>query len=233
MKTLKLLAILLFTTNLLSQTDTNNIPFIEVTGKAETEIVPDEIYLNISIKERMENGKKLKITFLENELKSKLREIGIPEKNLSISDVNAVLSKTGWWKEELLSIANYTLKIKGADKLKKLFEKLKKLKISDINISKVTHSKIIELRKKNRIKAIKVAKDKADYLLSAIGQKTGKPIIINEVNTNNQQIYANANYISSSSSSFGVSKSRGYSNEIVQFEKIKISSSIYVKFKIK
>ena len=177
MKKNSFLLFFLFTVTLFAQTQ-NQKPYIEVTGTAEIEIVPNEIYLDISIKERTEKGKKLTIDYLENQLKSVLKKIDIPEKNLSISDVNAVLAKTGWWKEEVLSIANYSLKVNGASKLKKIFEHFKKMNISDVNITKATHSNIIEIRKKNRIKAIKIAKEKADYLLAAIGEQTGKPIII-------------------------------------------------------
>ena len=238
MKYLKLLVILFFTTTIFSQSISNNtnLPFIEVTGKAETEIVPDEIYIDIRIKESVTNGKKLTIDFLETKLKNQLDQIEIPKENLSISDVNAVLSKTGWWKEEFLSIANYTLKVNGANKLKKLFEVFKKLNISEVNITRATHSNIIEIRKKNRIKAIKVAKEKADYLLNSIGEKTGKPIIVKET-TNDNQNFSNANYVNQSRSyelkELVVIGYGNVKNKIVQFEKIKISSSIYVKFQIK
>ncbi|PQJ79441.1 SIMPL domain-containing protein [Polaribacter porphyrae] len=231
MKNIQLLICFLFTTIILAQTPQK--PYVEVTGTAKTEIVPDEIYLDIQLKERNEKGKKLTIDYLENQLKSTLRKIGIPEKNLSISDVNAVLAKTGWWKEEILSIANYSLKVNGASKLKKLFEHFKKMNISDVNITKATHSNIIEIRKKNRIKAIKIAKEKADYLLSAIGEQTGKPIIINEVSTGNQPSFVNANFINQQRSFSSLNKLKSYKNEIVQFEKIKITSSMYVKFLIK
>ena len=237
MKAIKLIILILFTTTLFSQKNNQEPkPYIEIIGTAETEIIPDEIYLNICFTERMEKGKKLTIKLLENKLKSQLNIIGIPENNLSISDVNAVLAKTGWWKEEVFSIANYSLKVNGAEKLKKLFEGFKKLKISEVNITKATHSNIIEIIKNNRIKAIKIAKEKSDYLLSAIGEKTGKPISINEISNNNQQNFANINLFNNSSTKrvknisvvgYGVQK------ETVQFEKIKISSSIYVKFKIK
>jgi uncharacterized protein YggE len=226
-------ALLLLISVAITAQNSNLKPFIEVTGIAKTEIVPDEIYLDICIKERIEKGKKLTITILENQLKSTLKTIGIPEENLSISDVNAVLSKTGWWKEEILSVANYTLKVKGASKLKKLFEQFKKMNISNVNITKATHSKIIEIRKKNRIKAIKIAKEKADYLLSAIGEQTGKPLIINEIKTGSQPSFVNANFVNQQRGYSSINKVKNYSNEIVQFEKIKITSSIYVKFSIK
>lgn len=232
MKKLNFVFLLLFSVNIFSQTSIQK-PYIEVTGVSETEIVPNEIYLDICLKERNEKGKKLTIDFLENQLKSTLKRIGIPEENLSISDVNSVLSKTGWWTEEIFSIANYTLKVNGAKKLKLLFESFKKLKISDVNITKATHSNIIKIKEKNRIAAIKAAKKKADYLLSAIGEQTGKPLIINEVNTGNDPSFVNANFINTNRSYASVSKLKSYNNKIVQFQKIKITSSIYIKFLIK
>ncbi|WP_026775666.1 SIMPL domain-containing protein [Polaribacter sp. Hel_I_88] len=232
MKHLKLIFFLLFTTAILAQSTTQK-PFIEVTGTAEIEIVPNEIYLDISIKERTEKGKKLTLDFLENQLKTVLKSIGIPETNLSISDVNAVLAKTGWWTEEIFSVANYSLKVNGAGKLKQLFENFKKLEISDVHIVKATHSDLINIKKKNRIKAIKVAKEKADYLLNAIGEQTGKPIIINELANNNQD-FTNVNYLNNRSN-FSKIEVTGYGvkNKTVEFKMIKITSSIYVKFEIK
>lgn len=232
MKKLNLIFLLLLSLNSIAQTQ-HQQPYIEVTGVSEIEIIPNEIYLDICLKERNENGKKLTIDILEKQLKSTLKNIEISEDHLSISDVNSVLAKTGWWKEEILSIANYSLKVKGADKLKLLFEKLKAMKISDINITKATHSDIIEIKKKNRIQAIKSAKAKADYLLSAIGEQTGKPAMINELANSNQN-FINANYINNTNS-YSILKvsASGLKNKQVEFQKIKITSSIYVKFLIK
>lgn len=235
MKKFNLIFLLLFSASIFSQTHTQE-PYIEVTGISETEIVPNEIYLDICLKERNEKGKKLTIDFLEKQLKSTLNTIGIPEENLSISDINNILSKTGLWKKELLSFTNYNLKVDGVEKLKKLFDSFKKLKVFSVNITKATHSDIIEIKKENRIKAISAAKNKADYLLEAIGEETGKPIIINEVDLVNEENYnnirirgANSNYKYYSQNVIGY----GTKNKEMEFKKIKITSSIYVKFLIK
>ncbi|MFT6064238.1 MAG: hypothetical protein ACJAYY_000561 [Paraglaciecola sp.] len=39
-----------------------------------------------------------------------------------------------------------------------------------MNISEATQYNLIALKKKNKVTAIKIAKEKADYLLSAIGE---------------------------------------------------------------
>lgn len=78
-------------------------------------------------------------------------------------------------KERCVNKKEYTLKVKNAIELGRMFQELEKLEITDAFISKVNHSKIDSLRKEVRILAIKAAKDKADYLLTAIGEQTGKP----------------------------------------------------------
>ncbi len=228
MKNITLFVCILFTTALVSQ-NTLPKPYIEVRGESEIEVVPDEIYLDIKLDEKVERGKKLTIASLEREFKNALNKIGIPEDNLSIADVNAVLAKTGWWREEVLASANYSLKVNGADKLKQVFEYLKKMEISDVNITKATHSNLKELKNKNSITAIQNAKKKADELLAAIGEKTGKPIVVNEIN-NNQPYYANVNYLRSDNNK--LNKTEGYESKVVEFKKIKIKSTIYVKFLI-
>ena len=75
----KYVLFLLFTSTILAQAQVQK-PFIEVTGTSEIRIVPDEIYLDICLKERNEKGEKLTITYLETQLKSALKKIGIPEK---------------------------------------------------------------------------------------------------------------------------------------------------------
>lgn len=237
MKKLSFILILLITMASFGQHQNNstlNKPYIEVTGKSEKEVVPDEIYISITLKERMERGKKVSIQQQESTLKEQLKVIHIPIENLSISNVNATILKTGWFKKDILAIANYTLKVNDASKLKSVYATFQRLKVHQAHIQKVSHSKIIALRKANRIAAMKAAKEKADYLLGAIGEQTGKPMLVNEIASN----YDRPRF-SNVSTSYGFSKLR--SEEVsdliidkpVDFEKIKIVSTVYVKFEIK
>ena len=231
MKALKIIILLFLTSTFFGQNLKDNKPFIEVTGRAELEISPNEIYLEIYLKERMKKGKKITLDAIESSLKKELYAIGISENNLFISDINSVISKTGWWSEEILSIGKYSLKITSLPKLKKVFEIFEKLKITDTRITKATHSKLTEFKKKNRIAAIKAAKEKANYLLKAINANTGKPLKVNE--TEHQlQNFAQINNLNISSAYSSVSKTKTFKNDIVQFENIKLKSSIYVIFEI-
>lgn len=213
--------------------NTQQTDYIEVTGTAEKEIVPDEIHIEICIEERMEKGKKVTIEKQENALKNKLTTVGIPLENLSISDLNANIAKIGWWREKVLASANYNLKVNDASKLKDVFKIFDDLEIKQAHITKATHSKIEELKKQNRIDAIKSAKEKSDYLLNAIGEKTGKPMEIRELEANHQA-YAVANFANNSYSRNKIlSKESGIRKGNIQFKKLKLTTSIYVKFRIK
>jgi hypothetical protein len=48
-------------TNLAAQETEKDAPYIEVTGMAEKEIIPDEIYIRIIIKERYDGRDKITI----------------------------------------------------------------------------------------------------------------------------------------------------------------------------
>ncbi|NLJ83266.1 MAG: SIMPL domain-containing protein [Bacteroidales bacterium] len=209
-------------------------PYIEVTGTAEQEVIPDEIYIAITIKEKYANRVKISIEEQESKLKEAIKSLGINLENLSLSDASADYVKIKWQKKDVLTSKDYTLKVSHASIVGQVFMELEKLEITEASISKVNHSKMDSLKKEIKIKAIKDAKDKADYLLNAIGEQTGKPLIVRE-----NEIYPirtlAAPLIKSSRSAANISYDATIeeeSNEI-QFQKIKLQTSIYVKFSIK
>jgi uncharacterized protein len=243
MKQLKhLLTTTLLLTTLLTFGQTNiekteEQPFIEVTGTAEQEVIPDEIYIGIVIREKYVSKVKVSIEEQEEKLKTLVKALGIDLNNLYLSDANADYVKVFWWTKDVLTKKNYTLKVSDATTVGKVFKELEKLEITDANISKVNHSKIDSLRKAVKIMAIKSAKDKANYLLAAIGEKTGKPLVIREHETSAQRPFANVNTRGgrSNENQYFVDgiKMKSEDNNEIQFNKIKIQTSIYVKFLIK
>ena len=228
-------------TTILTFGQTNNLkpeeqPYIEVTGTAEQEVTPDEIYIGIVIREKYVGKAKVTIEEQEEKLKAVVKSLGIDLTNLYLSDANADYVKIRWQKKDVLTKKDYILKVSNATTVGKVFQELEKLEITDALISKVSHSKIDSLKKEVRIMAIKAAKNKADYLLTAIGEQTGKPLIITE---NPQTIYrseyqylATRNVSSVASTFVGGYQSKDKDNEI-EFQKIKLTTSIYVKFLIK
>ena len=209
-------------------------PYIEVTGKAEKEVIPDEIYIAITIKERHEGKKKITVEGQEALLKEALKTIGISPKNLSLTDVYSKYVKVRIMKMDVINKSNYSLKVKDAATVGNVFDALEKLSITNAHISRVDHSKKREIKKEMRIQAIKAAKEKARYLLSAIDQNLGTPLVVKEQFTDSSRrnyrgnVYANQTYQYSASSERVVSD-----DNTLQFKKIKIQASVYIKYEIK
>jgi len=236
MRNILILTAFAITTSVCGQTKTEieEKPFIEVTGTAEQEIIPDEIYINIVIREKYVNKEKVTIEMQEEKLKTALKEIGLDLKDLYLLDANADYVKVKWKTKDVLTKKDFILKVTNATTVGQVFQQLDKVEITDANIGTVSHSKIDSLKREVRILAIKAAKTKADYLLSAIGEQTGKPLVVKEKeNSYIDPSSLNIRGSRSSETAYYVDGVKVKSEEDMQFQKIKIQSAIYVKFSIK
>ena len=216
----------------ITSTKSDNQPYIEVNGTAEKEVVPDEIFISITLREKYVDKTKITIDIQEESLINALKNIGIDLNNLYLSDANADYVKVYWQKKDVLTRKDYTLKVSNATAVGNVFIELDKIKITDAYVSKVNHSKIDSLKKDVKIKAIQSAKDKADYLLQAIGEKTGKPIIVKE---NELPKMLNGSSVRNLNSVTIISERDKLEDKLdtdIQFNKILVTSNIYVKFLI-
>jgi len=236
MKKIILILLTTFYLTSFSQTGTKNFidqNYIEVTGKAEMEIVPNEIYLKILINEKNFKGKK-SLNEIEKSMTDKLTEIGIDiSKKLVIKDITSNF-RNYWLKSSSInSIKEYQLTVENAKTAGQIFQGLESLGISNISIERIEHSEIQKFRTEVKISAIKAAKEKANSMASAIDQKIGKAIYIQELNS---QVYRARQGRLSGMSNIVV---RGYSSKLkeeqepeIEFEKIKLEYSILVRFEI-
>jgi hypothetical protein len=216
----------------ITSTKSDNQPYIEVNGTAEKEVVPDEIFISITLREKYVDKTKITIDIQEESLINALKNIGIDLSSLYLSDANADYVKVYWQKKDVLTRKDYTLKVSNATAVGNVFIELDKIKITDAYVSKVNHSKIDSLKKDVKIKAIQSAKDKADYLLQAIGEKTGKPIIVKE---NEVPKMLNGSSVRNLNSVTIISERDKLEDKLdtdIQFNKILVTSNIYVKFLI-
>jgi len=204
-------------------------PYIEVNGHAEEEVTPDEIYMTIHLSERLEGRDKISLEEQEEELYKALEAKGLNMDNLVLSDSRASLVKVKWKsRKNVLEQSDFEIMVSTADEVGKVFEVVDELKLKSCVITKTDYSKREAIEKKVRVAAIKDAANQADYLLEAIGETRGKPIIVRE---NQTTPYLRALP--------GVMYEASYSDDFepkvqadVSFKKIKIESRIYVKFEI-
>jgi len=204
--------------------------FIEVTGTNESEIVPDELYVTITLLERMEGKEKVAIDKQEAQLKQSLKELNIDLSNLSLNTANADYGKVRRSKKDVLVSKSYILKVGTADQLSKVYEKLDQINAHDAFISRYTHSKILDFQKESRIKALKAAKEKVDYLLAAVGQQAGAPLQIME---SENFVQENPNpYMPMYKNSMAMVNDSVSGDAEISFKKIKLRSSFIVKYEI-
>ncbi|MFD0964172.1 SIMPL domain-containing protein [Pseudofulvibacter geojedonensis] len=208
---------------------------INVTGSATIEIVPDEINLEIEVKEywkeEFENKKvkKFKTKVSINEIENRI--IAILSKN-NINKEDVVISKIGNYgrnfRKEFLIGKQYLIKLNSFNKIAPIVNSLEFKDVKSINIASYDHSRIIEYRKQVKIDAIKAAKDKATYLVEAIGEKLGKVITISEVNND----YYSSNFIRTNAYSNNISTTQPSDSSDFNSKKIKLRYEINVKFAI-
>ena len=237
MKVAKKLAFILFLFTIISfsQNGQKNFidqPFIEVTGNFETEITPNEIYLNIVLNENDKKGK-ISIEQQENQMISILKSLSIDlEKNFSVLDFSGYYNRKFLSTNEVTKTKRYELIVNDGETLGKVFEALDRIDISNISIVKTSHSDIEKITRETKLKALKVAKEKANDYAETINQSIGKAIFIqenNQPNLNSLNGYANGILVRGMGSIYG---SRAPQEKIqdLNIKSIIITASVLAKF---
>lgn len=170
-----------------AQSFTNN-PYpktISVSGTAEMEIVPDEIFVNITLTEYQKRGDhKTDLETIKTKFKETYRAIGIPDSLVSIASYSGSNYNYYWWRRkrntEVFSTITYQVKFKTSWTMDALVDKLDDQATQNFSIVSVSHSKIQELKRQLKIKAVQEAKEKGGYLTEAVGEKLGETLTINE-----------------------------------------------------
>ncbi|MFK5982651.1 MAG: SIMPL domain-containing protein [Flavobacteriaceae bacterium] len=229
-KTQMLMLLFFYSISSFSQVGQKNFidqPYIEVSGQFETEVIPNEIYLNIILNE---NDKKGKITIEKQETQMiiALKKINIDiDKNLSIQDFDGSFKKHFMASNKVTKIKKYQLLVRDGKLVGEVFRSLTELNISNIYIEKVSHSEIEKFKRETKIKALQIAKEKASEYANAIDQSIGKAIYIQESYSNTFTSGANAVQIIGYGS-IAVSEEDKITN--LNFNTIKLTATVQTKF---
>lgn len=190
MKFILVFTSLLFATmNSFAQTAANPYPkTITVTGSAEMEIVPDEIYVQVDLREyEKKNQPKVEIEKIKQDFLNAAHSVGIADSLISIASYDGN-SNNPWLrkkrKDELMSSISYQIKLKTSKQMDDLVNVLDDNATQNFAIVRTSHSKIAEYRKQLKILAVKAAKEKGKYLSEAIEEKLGDAVTINEPQEN-------------------------------------------------
>ena len=206
-------------------------PFLETIAEIDTLVTPDKIHLVIILNEEDHRNKKSTEELETSMLRVlSLLEIDL-EKNLSIIDYSSEFKKYFLSGQKVLKTKMYSLILNNAQNVRKVMTELEREEISNVSISKTEYSKSEQLLLNLKSKAILKAKQNAERMISSLNQKIGKAIYSSDLETESiaSQLQGKA---------VGV-QIRGYSNLygtsanediVVDFEKMKFSSKVNVKF---
>jgi len=213
------------------------IPKIEVAGFAEMEVIPDEIYFNISLREYFEDEKnqknKVVISTLEKQLIKAVSDAGLPKEALSVSGLGGYQEYTDKKKKPatFLESKQYELKVSSADKLDGILAKVESRGVQYANVARLDHSKREEFKKQVKIDALKAAKVKAEYLVASLNEKLGKVLEIKELDENLS--FPQPMMMKSNVRAFAAESADAVPDSDVQYQKIKISYRMQAAFEIK
>ena len=201
-------------------------PYIEVSGHAQKEVTPDEIYVRIILNENDKKGR-ISIEKQENQLLAKLRKINIDiDKQLTVEDFDGYYKRKFLANNELTKIKRYQLLVYDGETLGKVYQELDAIDISNISIIRVDHSEMESLKRATKLKALKLAKQKAQDYALAIDQEIGNALHIKE-NSNNYTINS-MGYANASARKYESMDMEAIND--IDFKKIIISETVHAKF---
>lgn len=202
---------------------TEMIPTVAVNGQSRIRVLPDEIYLSIRLDESDTKGR-LPIEEQRRKMFSALKRGGVDaEKQLSVQD----MSSSYFRRSRSLEATLYELKLSSADAVRKVFDELDAVGITNVNVTRTSHSNMDGLRSEARQKAIQNAQQRARELAEAIGQSIGACYEISDYTTSVQPVYRKNMLMATATAMDTVAAE---TEPDVQFEQIEISYSVSAKF---
>jgi len=221
-----LVAALMLTTSLYAQqTNVMDQPYIEVSGQAEVEVVPDKIYVQITI----DGDSKGQETVLqqEKEMVQRFDALGIDvEKKLVVQELfNSALKSN-----KVTTFKMYRLEVNSATQLAHVFQALQAIGIAQAEIESVDVSYKEELIQKIRAEAAQNARQNALVLANALGQELGKALYVQDYSTSPYE------YMNMSTRDYAMAEVREVVAEVapvLEFQKVTFNSSVRVRFLLK
>ena len=206
-------------------------PYIETSAKVDTLVIPDRIYLNISITEKDTKGK-ISVEELETKMNEKLKSLGIvTEKQLTLNDLSSNYKKYFLKQQDILKNKNYTLLVNNAKIAGRVIVALEEIEISNVVLEKTEYSKAEEMIMTLKSEAIMKAKNQAIAMTKPLNQKVGNAIFISD--------FSNiVNMLSGRVSGIQIRGARSleekdkYEPVNIEFEKIKIETEVKATFKL-
>lgn len=198
--------------------------YIQVYGRAEKEIVPDEFYLQIVINERDSKGR-ISVESQQRDMIAALKRLGVDvDKQLKVANLSSEFFK----RKTSVATAKYQLQLGSSAEVARTWQALDELGISNVSILKVSLSEIDRYREEVRVEAIRNARANAATLAEAIGQKVGRCFYIYDSNSNIlPAVYDNAVLMRSAKAAGSV---EAVEEDPLEFKTLRLEYGVQAKF---
>ena len=228
---------------LMAQSQPTCDPFpktISVTGSAAMEVIPDEIYVQVDLREYKKKGEdKTDIDKIKADFLASCKASGIADSNISVASYDGYNMANIWKRRkkdpDLLASITYQLKFSNTRLIDELVNRLDDEATNNFRITRTSHSKIIEYRKQLKIMAVKAAKEKAIYLAESVNEQVGPAITITEPEEffSSDQTIRLRGANSLSSNSFSQSGGYGNTDNGIDYKKIKLRFEVKILYALK
>jgi uncharacterized protein len=210
--------------------------FIEVTGRSEKEVPPDNVEITITIREN-ENVKR------ENDLIEREKKIMDALKQLSIADADIAIdritgSSGGYYAaSNRYTIAKiYKVQIKDTRTVDNTIVKLFEAGANNVQISKLSNKNIEQFKLEAAIEAAQNARTRAEAIAKPLGVSVGtalevrelSPVYREEVDNSDARFYSKSLYAEGA-----VHRGSNQEDQNVNMKKILLTYMVAVKFEIK
>lgn len=205
-------------------------PYLETSAEADTLVIPDRIYLKITISENDTKNKK-SVEELENIMVQKLKNLGIDtNKQLLMNNLASNYKKYVLKTSDVMKTKSYDLLVFDGLTAGKVIQELENEDISNIQLLKTQHSQEEKILADLKKRAIIKAKKNANNIANAIGQKVGNAIFISDSKIN---LNLNSNAFLNTSFGYNAPKQKEeFEPADLNFRKIGFSVSLSATFKL-
>lgn len=153
---------------------------IETSVNVRKEVIPDEIFISITINEKDNKGK-VSVEEQQKQMIRALASLGIDTKEaLTVDNMGSTLKQNTLRKDNIFISKRYTLKVSSAKDASNAIQALKGIDIAQTYVSRVAISDSLEREVKNQllVEAAQKAQENARILAEAVGCKAGKAVYI-------------------------------------------------------
>ena len=227
---------LIYQANTIQAQNFTNINAIDVTGNSKMEIIPDRVFVSVTLDERTDVKHTYTYKQQEDSLLSLMKTMQIPKSKIEMKDAGTDYMQVRKLGKSVIAHKTYLIELQNVKQLNTLFSKLDRWMVYKAWIEKVDHSKIDSLKKQGQIMAVKNAQEKATYLLAPLGKSIGSVLYVSDIQ--DLSISRTFNYLAGMSdkkSKWSISESDLEDNaaNAVDFESMKLEYQVTVKFEIK